>query len=150
MTSATEARVTDTRQFTKNWPSYLSDEAVGGCVWGGAAIWSFETALPLCILPLKEGILEREKEKLEEIRKNGHFFVCMPTHSLTHTQTVDSTSCLCVQIWLSIITYVRQCSLGISNLIGLNTGQWPGCPRQGPLCGIHRRQTPLLWRPEGG
>lgn len=40
------------------WTPYLSDEAVRGCVWGGAAIWTFETAFPLCILPLKH---ERER-----------------------------------------------------------------------------------------
>lgn len=40
------------------WASYLSDEAVRGCVWGGATIWTFKTAFPLCILPLKH---ERER-----------------------------------------------------------------------------------------
>ncbi len=40
------------------WASYLSNEAVRGRVWGGAAIWTFETAFPLCILPLK---YERER-----------------------------------------------------------------------------------------
>ncbi len=85
----------------------------------------------------------------KEIRKERTLFLyaCPLTH--THTKNVDSGPRLCVQIWLPIITHVRQCSMGISNLIGLNIGQWPGCPQQDPLCGIHRRQTPLPWRSEG-
>lgn len=145
-----DSRVKDTRHFIRNWQSYLPNEAVGGCVWGGAAIWAFETALPLCTLPLKAGTWERKRERERNERKLKIMDTFLYACPLTQTQTVDSTSCPCVQIWLSIITYVLQCSLGISNLIGLNTSQWPGCPWQGLLCGIHRRQTPLPSRPEGG
>lgn len=57
---------------------YLSDEAVGGGVRGGAAIRALEAALPLGVLPLRESERQDREGKVNHVPPPFKFIPTCP------------------------------------------------------------------------